>query len=204
MKKILTLILSFVIGFSTMTYAQSKEYIKEQEKKEKAARSLAKKMAKTLKKDKWETPEVLDLETILTKYYLETEPSCGGTKKNDVRTITDAKKLNIAEKKLLLEAQTMYAQEMRTMLAQTIMAKDPLIDENDAAVIVSEITAKSEKEFNGDLTRAFILYKKNPDGQTMTVQAYYIIDQEKGMSRLDRLADSAKKSGEIQNAISNH
>lgn len=204
MKKLISIIVALVIGFSTIAYAQSKAYLKEIEKYEKEAKRKAQKMAKALKKGKWETTGVVDLETVLTNYYLQTEPTCGGTKRGVEHTINDAKKLNIAEKRLLIDAQVMYAQEMRTMLAQTIVGRDPLIDENDADAIVSEITAKSEKEFNGDLERAFLIYRTNPDGQTITVRAFYIIDQENGLSRLERMANSVKKTSEIQNEILNH
>lgn len=203
MKKVIVIVLSFVIGFTTISFAQSRDYQKDKEKNEKTARNLAKKMAKNLKKGNWETTGATDIETILTNYYLETEPSCGGHKRGVEHTVNDAKKINIAEKRLLIDAQVMYAQEMRTMLAQTIVGKNPLIDENDVEALVSEISAKSEKEFNGDLERAFLIFKTNPDGQTLTVRAFYIIDQENGQSRLERIAESVAKSNQIQNAILN-
>lgn len=204
MKKVISIILAFVVGFSTMTYAQSKEYLKEKERNVKTAMKMAKKMANDLKKEKWEVTGVTDLETLLTQFYLQTESKCGGTKRGVPHTLNDAKKLNIAERRLLIEAQMMYAQEMRTMLIQRITGSNPLLDDNDVDALVSEISARSEKEFNGDLERAFVMYKANPDGQTYTVQAFYIIDQENGLSRLERIANSVKKSSEIQNEILNH
>ncbi len=193
MKKLFFIILSLVICCSSACYAQTKDQQKIIEKNEKAARKLAKKMAKQLKDGNWETTGAVDLETTLTNYYLQTEPLCGGTKRGVEHTRNDVKKLDVAEKRLLLQAQTMYAQEVHTAMAQSIKGQDPMIDEDDLAQLVAEIAARTEKEFNGDVQRSFIIYKTQPDG-SMTVRAFYVIDQENGLARARKLTDNVKLS----------
>lgn len=200
MRRIIFIVLTFVIGLTTITYAQSKVYQKEQEKYEKKAKALAKKMSKEFKKGKWETTGATDLETVLTSYYLQTEPSCGGSKKGVDHMMNDAKKIDIAEKKLLLTAQSIYSQEMCTMLAQTIRENGSIDNEEDIAAYTSSVTAKSQKEFNGDLERSFIIYRTNPDGKTLTVRAFYIIDQENGLTRIRKLAEKIRINEEIQHS----
>lgn len=190
MKKIIFIVLAFFIGLSISSYAQSGE---DQKKKQyKSAWNMANKMAKHLKREKWEVVDSRDLERMLANYYLETEPTCGGSKRGLECTINNARRLNIAEKKLLIDAQVMYMQEMRAELVQTIAGKDSLIEDNDVQTLASEVTSRSEKEFNGDLKQALTIYKTNPDGKSMTVRAFFIIDGESGLARLEKMADNLK------------
>ncbi|MDE7411605.1 MAG: hypothetical protein K2M94_06165 [Paramuribaculum sp.] len=201
MKRLLSIVLAFVIGLTAVSYAQSKEYIKEKVKNEKTANKLAKKMAKELKKEKWQSSGAVTLETALANYYLETEPTCGGVKKGIEHTVVDAKTLSMAEKRLLLEAQALYAQEVRTMLAQSITEQDSSTGTDELATYISNIAAKSQNEFNGDVERAFIIYKTNPDGQSMTVRAFYVIDKENGLARARSIAEKVKQNNDIQKEI---
>lgn len=201
MKKLLVIAIAFVIGLSSVATAQSKDYKKEQAKNEKVAKELAKKKAKEFKKGKWESSGSTDLETILVNYYLETEPSCGGEKRAIEHTVTDAKTLSMGEKRLLLEAQSAYAQEVRTMLAQTITEQDSATGTDEMATYISNIAAKSQNEFNGDIKRAFILYRQNPDGKSVTVRGYYVIDEANGLARAKAIAAKVKQNTETQKEI---
>lgn len=201
MKKVLFIVLAAVVGFSIVAYAQSKEYVKERAKNEKTAHKLAKKMAKELKKEKWQSSGAITLENALANFYLETEPSCGGKKKALEQTVVDAKTIAMGEKRLLLQAQALYAQEVRTMLAQTITEQDSSTGTDELATYISNVVAKSQNEFNGDLERAFIIYKMNPDGQSYTVRAFYVVDQENGLTRVHRIAEKVKQNNEIQEKI---
>lgn len=201
MKKLLLLAISFMISLAGTTLAQTKEYKKEQVQFEKTAKNLAKKKAKEFKKDKWETSGATDLETILINYYLETEPSCGGEKQGVEHTVTDAKTISMAEKRLLLDAQAMYAQEIRTMLAQTLTSQDSATGEDELSTYISNVVAKSQNEFNGDLNRAFIIYRPNPDGKTLTVRGYYILDKKNGLARARSLAKKVEQNSKTQKMI---
>lgn len=201
MKRVLLIVLAAVVGFSIVASAQSKEYVKERAKNEKTAHKLAKKMAKELKKEKWQSSGAITLENALANYYLETEPSCGGKKKALEQTVVDAKTIAMGEKRLLLQAQALYAQEVRTMLAQTITEQDSSTGTDELATYISNVVAKSQNEFNGDLERAFIIYKMNPDGQSYTVRAFYVVDQENGLTRVRRIAEKVKQNNEIQENI---
>lgn len=201
MKKILILALTMIFGMTSVASAQSKQYVKEQTKNEKKARELAKKKVKELKKGKWETSGATDLETILVNYYLETEPLCGGDKRGIEHTITDAKTLAMGEKRLMLDAQSLYAEEIRTMLAQTITGQDSATGSDELSTYINSIAAKSQNEFNGDITRSFLLYRTNPDGKTVSVRGYYIIDDANGLARARNIANKVKQNAEVQEII---
>ena len=170
-------------------------------KNEKIAKDMAKKMAKNLKKGKWETTGSSDIETTLVNYYLETEPSCGGEKRGIEHTITDAKTLSMAEKRLLLDAQSLYAQEIRTMLAQTITEQSSATSDDELSTYINSAVAKSQNEFNGDIKRSFMIFKRNPDNKSITVRAFYVIDEKNGLARVKALSNKVKQNVEIQKEI---
>lgn len=201
MKKILVLALALVFGMTSVTFAQSKEYKKEQAKNEKLAKNMAKKKAKALKKAKWESSGTTDIETALITFYLETEPLCGGQKRGIEHMVSDAKTVSMAEKRLLLDAQSAYAQEVRTMLAQTITNQDSATGSDELSTYISNVVAKSQNEFNGDLKRSLLLYRLNPDGKTYSVTAYYTIDEANGLARVKSLANKIDKNAEMQKTI---
>ncbi|MBD5418568.1 MAG: hypothetical protein HDR48_00820 [Bacteroides sp.] len=201
MKKILVLVVALVFGMTAVASAQSKEYKKTQAKNEKVAKDLAKKKVKEFKKGKWESSGATDLETTLITYYLETEPTCGGEKRGIEHTVSDAKTISMAEKRLLLDAQSSYAQEVRTMLAQTLTGQDSATGSDELNTYIGSVAAKSQNEFNGDVKRSFLIYRTNPDGKTLTVRAFYVIDEANGLARVKSLANQAKQNAEIQKII---
>ncbi len=201
MKKILVLALAIVFGMTSVAFAQSKEYKKEQANNEKVAKNLAKKKAKELKKGKWESMGSTDMETALVTYYLETEPSCGGEKRGIEHMVSDAKTVSMAEKRLLLNAQSAYAQEVRTMLAQTITGQGSATGADELDTYIASTVAKSQNEFNGDLKRSLLIYRMNPDGKTYTVTGYYVIDEANGMARVKSLANKIDQNIKTQKAI---
>ena len=201
MKKLILMTLLLALGMGTGALAQSKEYAKQQANYEKTAQKMAKKKAKEFKKQKWENGGATDLETLLATYYLETEPSCGGTKRGIEHMVSDAKTLNVAEKRLLLDAQTAYAQEIQTLLAATMTSQDSATGSDELSTYIANVVAKSKHEFNGDLKRSFIIYRTNPDGKTLTVRAYYTIDENNERLRVKRLAESVKQNAELSKEI---
>ena len=120
MKKILFIAMMLLVGVVTVEAQASKEYKKQTEANRKSAEKIAKKQAKELKKQKWQSTGAVPLETLLANYYLETEAMCGGEKRGQEHTVNDAKSISMAEKRLLLDAQAAYAQEVKTMLGATL------------------------------------------------------------------------------------
>lgn len=205
MKKVLMIALLAVFGMSATAFAQSKEYTKQQTEYRKAAEKMAKKQAKELKKQKWESTSSIPLESALISYYLETEPSFGGTKRGQEHTIQDAKTISMAEKRLLLDAQTNYAQEVRAMLAATLTEQANATGEDEFETYIANVAAKTQNEFNGDLKRSFMIYRTNPDGKSLTVRAFYIIDENSGLARAKKIADRVNQNNDaakkIQDAV---
>ena len=189
MKKILVLVVALVFGMTAVASAQSKEYKKTQAKNEKVAKDLAKKKVKEFKKGKWESSGA------------ETEPTCGGENRGIEHSVSDAETISMAEKRLLLDAQSSYAQEVRTMLAQTLTGQDSATGSDELNTYIGSVAAKSQNEFNGDVKRSFLIYRTNPDGKTLTVRAFYVIDEANGLARVKSLANQAKQNAEIQKII---
>lgn len=195
--------LAMVIGLGATTMAQSKDYRKQSAEYTKVAEKMAKKKAKELKKEKWQNSSSTDLETCLKNYFLETDAACGGEKRAQEHTVTDAKTLSMAEKRLLLDAQAAYAQEVETLLTQTITDQASATSTDELDTYIANIAAKSKHEFNGDVKRSFIIYKNNPDGKSLTVRAYYVIDENEGRLRAKRIADRVEKNSELSKVIEN-
>lgn len=203
MKKILMIALALVIGLGVNVDAQSKQVQKQNAEYAKQAEKMAKKKAKELKKEKWQNAASTDLETCLVNYYLATEPSCGGDKRAQEHTVSDAKTVSMAEKRLLLDAQATYAQEVETLLTQTITGQTSATSSDELETYIANVAAKSKHEFNGDVKRAFMIYRTNPDGKTLTARAYYVIDENEGRLRAKRIADQVEKNAELSKVIEN-
>ena len=195
------LLLTACLTAQTMYADETKDYKKEVAANKKAATKMAKKMAKELKKQKWEYAGATPLENILEKYYLQTLEEWGGTKKGQEHEISDATSLSMAEKRLLLLAQSTYAQEVETMLAAEIATNDHSEGGFDQEAYIAQVAAKSKHEFNGDVKRAFIIKKKNPNGKTWTVRGYYIIDENAGRLRSRQLAKDIEDNGKMIDQI---
>lgn len=203
MKKIFVMTLLFVFGMSVSTFAQSKEYQKQQAQYGKTAEKMAKKKAKELKKEKWQTSGATALETMLANYYMQTEEACGGDKRGMEHTVTDAKTISMAEKRLLLQAQSAYAQEMESVLGATITEQDSATGTDELQTYIANVAAKVKGEFNGDVKRSFLLYRQNPDGKSFTVRAFFVIDENSGRLRAKRIAQTVKDNNELSKEIEN-
>lgn len=205
MKKLFVIVMMALFGLgytaSAQTNAQSKEYVKQQKENKKRAAKLAKKQMKTLKKQKWETTSATPLEGAFITYYLETEPTCGGEKRGMEQTVNDAKTISVAEKRLLLNAQTAYAQEVRTMLANSITDQTSAAEGEEFETYISNVAAKSQNEFNGDVKRSFMIYRTNPDGKTLTVRGFYVVDENNGLARARKIAERVNQNNEAAKQI---
>ena len=203
MKRLHLILLLLAACFTTqIVYAdEAKDYKKEVAANKKTATKMAKKMAKELKKQKWEYAGATPLENMLEKYYLETLEDCGGTKKGQEHEISDATSVSMAEKRLLLLAQSTYAQEVETMLAAEIATNDRSEGGLDQEAYIAQVAAKSKHEFNGDVKRSFIIKKKNPNGRTWTVRGYYIIDENAGRLRSKQIAKDVEDNGKMIDQI---
>ncbi len=200
MKKILMLVMMFMIGASSITVsAQSKEYKKQQAENAKLAEKTAKKKAKELKKQKWEYSGTLPLEMALQKYYLETT-EFGGTKKGIDHEIK-AKTVSTAEQSLLLNAQALYAQEFENML-KSDLTKSVSADEDHAMEeYAARIAAKVKHEFKGDITRSILLKKKTDDGQSWMVLGFYLLDIDASSLRAQRIADEVARNNGVIDSV---
>lgn len=201
MKKILFIAMMLLVGAVTVEAQASKEYKKQTEANRKSAEKIAKKQAKELKKQKWQSTGAIPLETLLANYYLETEAMCGGEKRGQEHTVNDAKSISMAEKRLLLDAQAAYAQEVKTMLGATLTNQASSLGGDDVEAYVGNVAAKVQHEFKGDLKRAFMIYRQNPDGKTMTVRAFFIIDENAANVRAQQIADRISKNNEMSKEI---
>lgn len=190
MKKFFLLIVLLVTG-AAMVGAQTKEFKKQQAEYTKIAEKLAKKQAKDISKAKWEYSGVLPLEKALTQYYLEVVPECGG-KNRGIDHEVAAQSIADAERRLLLNAQQLYAQEVQAMLGADIAQSVNSDDKQAFDQYVSRVAAKVMHEFNGDIRRVILLKKRNPNGQGWTVRGYYVIDEEAGQVRARRIAQQVK------------
>ncbi|MCI5626149.1 MAG: hypothetical protein MR333_00785 [Porphyromonadaceae bacterium] len=208
MKKLILVALMLITGASFVAISakdtkEQKEYKKEQQKYREDAEKIAKNQAKQIKKEKWEYSGAVPLELALTNLYLESEPTMGGTKKNITHEVDNAKTISDGERRLLLMAQSNYAQEVRSMLgsdiADQINSNSREYNEN----YVQNIAAKVMHEFNGDITRVILLKKKNRDGKTWTMRAYYLVDKEAGANRSKRIADDVRNNNGIIEDIHN-
>ena len=176
------LLLTACLTAQTMYADETKDYKKEVAANKKAATKMAKKMAKELKKQKWEYAGATPLENILEKYYLQTLEECGGTKKGQEHEISDATSVSMAEKRLLLLAQSTYAQEVETMLAAEIATNDHSEGGFDQEAYIAQVAA-------------------NPNGKTWTVRGYYIIDENAGRLRSRQLAKDIEDNGKMIDQI---
>jgi len=203
MKKIFLMLFLFVLGTGAATlHAQaSKEYKKEVAAHRKAAEKMAKKQAKVLKKQKWEYTGVVPLETALANYYLETLEECGGEKKGVDHEVNDAKSTSAGEKRLLLNAQALYAQEVEAMLGADLANSTRAENGEDFESYVARVAAKVKHEFYGDISRAILLKKRNPNGKTYTMRGYFTINEKAGLQRAERVAKEVERNNGMIDSI---
>lgn len=154
-----------------------------------------------LKKEKWEYTGVVPIESALANYYLETLEECGGEKKGIDHELNDVKSTSTGEKRLLLDAQALYAQEVEAMLGADLANSTNAGSGADLENYAARVAAKVKHEFYGDITRALLLKKKNPDGKTYTMRAYFIIDEKAGLQRAKRVAEEVERNNGIIDSI---
>lgn len=198
MKKIVSFLLMclMIMPAVEMQAQASKEYVKEQKQNRKKAEDLAKKQAKTLKKGKWECLSSIPLQDALTEFYLETEQVCGGENRGMVQSINNAKSLSLGEKKLLMDAQTAYAQEIEAMVVATVTDQSSSLDESSLETLISNAVAKSKHEYKGDIRKGLIIYRKQPDGKTFEMRGYYIVNEKNAARAASRITDTVKQNAE--------
>lgn len=197
MKRAAALLLIVFLGIGVTAYAGGD---KEQKRYAKEAEKLAKKRAKELKKEKWVFNGANTLENALENYYLETEPSCGGDKESRSYDINNAKSIPLGEKRMLMNAQTEYIQEIKTAISGSIADHNAQTNDEQLEAYVSDVEARIAGELKGDVKRAFTLYKQNKNG-TFLVRGFFIIDSNSTARKLDRYADQFQKDEDIANAI---
>ena len=199
MKKIFTLLLVALIGLgSSMAYADSSS--KEQKQWTKNAEKMAKKTAKDLKKQKWLFNGTSSLEHALMNYYLATDSQCGGTKEGKTAQVDGMKSMSLAEKKILMNAQTEYIQELKTAIQGSIVDHSSQTNDEALEAYVSDIEARISGEIKGDVRRAFSVYRQEKNG-TYTVRGFIIIDVNSSARKLDKYADQFNKDENIADAI---
>nr|MDE6247694.1 hypothetical protein [Muribaculaceae bacterium] len=112
--------------------------------------------------------------------------------------INGAKNLRNGEKSLINMAQATYAQENEAYLKLEQASHSGEVD-----VTIEDNVVKALAEFNGDVKRSFIIYKKNTNG-TYDMRGYFIIDGNNTRAKLRRLAkdlsDEVELSGKIKKA----
>lgn len=199
MKKIFTLLLVALMGFgSFMAYADSSS--KEQKQWTKNAEKMAKETAKDLKKEKWLFNGTSSLEHALMNYYLATEPKCGGTKKAKSVQVDGMKSMSLAEKKILMNAQTEYIQEVKAAFQGSIVDHSSQTDDEALEAYIADIEGRISGELKGDVRREFSVYRQEKNG-TYTVRGFIIIDVNSSARKLDKYADQFDKDENIADAI---
>lgn len=197
MKKIIALLLIAFLGIGVTAYAGGD---KEQKRYAKEAEKLAKKRAKELKKEKWVFNGATSFENALEKYYLETEPSCGGEKEARSYDIDNAKSISLGEKRMLMNAQTEYIQEIKTAISGSIADHNSQTNDESLEAYVADVEARIAGELKGDVKRSFTIYKQNKNG-TFLVRGFFIIDTNSSARKLDRYADQLQQDENIADAI---
>lgn len=201
MKKILAMMLAVVIGMAGVTaYAADKSDAKQQKEWRKNAEKLAKKQLKTIKKEKWLTNSTSPIEEALVRYYMATDPGCGGKGRGVAYDVNNAKSLSLGERRALTMAQNTYVQETQAMIIGEIAEHAASRNEDGDEVMISDVKTKIKDELQGDVLRAFTLYKENKD-KTFWVRTYFIIDSESSAVKLKNLSKRVASDEEMARAI---
>lgn len=201
MKKIVALMLMFCVGMGAVqVMASDKSERKEKKEWRQNAEKLAKKQAKILKKEKWLTNSTVPLENALINYYLATAPECGGKKRGVTNEANNCKSISLGERRTLTAAQNTYVQEMQAIVIGEIAEHSASRNEDGDEVTISDVKTKIKDELQGDVTRAFTLYKVNKDG-TYWVRSYFIIDTEGSAAKLRDLSRRLDKDEDISRSI---
>ena len=87
------------------------------------------------------------------------------------------------------------------MLANNLTQQSSAAEGEEFDNYISDVAAKSQNEFYGDVKRAFMLYRTNPDGESLTVRAFYIIDDANGLARAKNIADKVNQNIETAKQI---
>lgn len=199
MKKIITLVLLAFIGFSTAAFAESNE-AKIAKEHTKMAEKIAKQRAKELKKEKWIFNGASSLEAALCDYLLQTDKSCGGNKRGQVYDINNAASLSLGDKRLLMDAQTHYIQEVQAEFSANIAVHAGQTNDTPLEAYIADVEARIAGEVRGEVHNAFTIYRKNSDG-TFSVRGFFIIDVNEAAIRLNHYADQIENNEKIADAI---
>lgn len=194
MKKIFSIFaLLSIIGISSCVFAQ--EYSKKELSAfSKAAEKEAKQAAKKLEKEKWSYNGVGTLAKAYERYLLSSQ-DFGGVGEARSYEINNAPNLRNGEKSLLNLAQSTYAQENEAYLKLEQAAHSGEYD-----VTLEDNVVKALSQFNGDVKRSFIIYKKNHNG-TYDMRGYFIIDGDNTKAKLRKMAQGINDEVDLSNKI---
>lgn len=189
--KIFTLIVFFSFAIPSLAQQYSK---KELSALSKAAEKEAKQATKKLEKEKWMYNGVGTLVKAYERYLLSTQ-NFGGVGEGRSYEINNAPNLRNGEKSLLNMAQATYAQENEAFLKLEQASHSGEVD-----VTIEDNVVKALAQFNGDVKRSFIIYKRNHNG-TYDMRGYYIIDGDQTKSKLRKLAKDLTDEIDLSNKI---
>lgn len=199
MKRVFKILAIAVLGTLPLTapltaVAQNNYSQKELKAFAKDAESEAKKAAKKLEKEKWIYNGVGTLPKAYERFLLSTS-DFGGVGEARTYEINGASNLRNGEKSLINMAQATYAQENEAYLKLEQASHSGEVD-----VTIEDNVVKALAEFNGDVKRSFIIYKKNTNG-TYDMRGYFIIDGNNTRAKLRRLAKDLSDEVELSSKI---
>lgn len=160
----------------------------------KEAEKEAKKAAKELRKEKWLFNGVGTLEKAYERYLLATK-NYGGVGEGQSYTVDNAPNMTNGEKSLMNMAQSAYAQENEAYLKL-----EQANHSGEVAVTIEDNVVKALAQFNGDVKRSFIVYKKNGNGR-YDMRGFFIIDGDQTRAKLRKLAKDLSDETDLAKKI---
>ncbi len=178
--RIFVMVVAFIVAANL--FAQSNYSQKELNALAKEAEKECESAVKKLEKEKWTFSGVGTLKGAYKRYLLQSK-DFGGNAELRSYDINNAPNLRNGEKSLNNQAQSEYAQENEAYLIAEQKAHSGETD-----ITLEDNVIKMLAQFNGDVKRSFIIYKKNNNG-TYDMRGYYVIDCDNTRNKLRKLAD---------------
>lgn len=194
MNRIFTILALCVALMSSLTSNAQEYSAKERQSFAKEAEKEAKQAAKKLSKEKWQFNGVGTLEKAYERYLLQTA-DYGGVGEARSYEINNAPNLRNGEKSLMNMAQSVYAQENEAYLKLEQSSHSGEVD-----ITLEDNVVKALAQFNGDVKRSFIIYKKNSNG-TYDMRGFFIIDGDNTKAKLRKLAKDLSDEIELGDKI---
>lgn len=174
--------------------AQSEYSQKQLNELTKQAEKESSKAVKELEKEKWIFSGVGTLKGVYKRYLLQSK-DFGGSAELRSYDVNNAPNMRNGEKSLTNQAQSEYAQENEAYL---IAEQKSHSGETD--ITLEDNVIKMLAQFNGDVKRSFVIYKKNQNG-TYDMRGYYVIDGDNTKAKLRKLADELSQEHAIGDEI---